>query len=131
MTDINALFPSNYLKKEDLPQPTLVTITGVKVEDVSKDNEPTENKPIVYFQECAPLVLNKVNAGRITYVLGTGEVEQWTGKQITLFNDPTVEFGGKMIGGIRVQMPPAGTPMAPPQQIPPSVPEPLDDSVPF
>ena len=108
MTDINSLFPSNYLKKEDFPGPRALTIRELKREQL--DNE---DKLVLYFHEEAKgFVLNKINAQLISAELNTPQVEAWTGRQITLYNDPSVSFQGKLTGGIRVQVHPKQAPAA-------------------
>ena len=32
-------------------------------------------------------------------------MNDWVGHKIVLYHDPTVSFGGKLVGGIRVRMP--------------------------
>ena len=118
MTDINSLYPAGeFMKKEDVPASgSQFVIASVSVEEIGGE----DRKPVVKFQDGRKFVLNKTNAGRISFALGTSEVEQWAGKTITLYNDPTVEYGGKMVGGIRVATPAPTVPAAP-----------LDDAVPF
>jgi len=115
---INELGESKYLRKEECEPPIRVTIVGVKQENLAKDGEAPEHKFILSFKECKPLVLNKTNGGRIAHVLGSPESDDWVGKTIDLFNDPTVEFGGNMTGGIRVLVPQptAQTPQVAPAQ---------------
>ncbi len=126
---ISELGESKYLKKEECEPPIRVTIVGVKQDNLAKDGEPPEYKFILSFKECKPLVLNKTNGGRIAHVLGSPESDDWVGKTIDLFNDPTVEFGGNMTGGIRVLVP------QPTAQTPPAAPaQPvgdMDDDIPF
>ena len=35
--------------------------------------------------------------------LGSPETDDWKGKQITMYNDRTVSFAGKLTGGIRIR----------------------------
>lgn len=39
---------------------------------------------------------------RILMAAWTSDAATWAGKRMTLFGDPTVKFGGKTVGGIRV-----------------------------
>lgn len=104
--NINELSESKYLKKEDVQPPLIVTVSGLSKENLAKDGETPEMKPILHFSEAVkPMVLNMTNAKLIAMVTGSEETDDWIGKKVTLWNDPTVSFGEKMTGGIRVQMP--------------------------
>ena len=99
--DINAAFPSNYLKAADLQGRSIpVTISRVDVETVGDDR-----KPIVYFQgKEKGLVLNKTNATTIAMLYGQ-ETDNWSGAAIKIF--PTqVDFQGRQVAAIRVRMEP-------------------------
>ena len=37
------------------------------------------------------------------HLLGSKNSDDWTGKQIELYHDPNVSFGGEVLGGIRVR----------------------------
>lgn len=103
------LTPSKYLKQSDVEPPKLVTIKGV--EKVKFDDRgQTKEKWVMHFRELdKPLMLNKTNITRTVRATNTDDVEDWTGKKIVLYFDPDVEFGGDVVGGIRVRAPKAGT----------------------
>ena len=104
MATLKDLFPSRYITKEDIGPGKLLTITGVKQENVGKEDEP-DIKPVLLFSEIhKPFVLNMTNATTISSVYGE-DFETWPGKQIVLFFDPAVMFKGKTTGGIRVRAP--------------------------
>lgn len=106
--NISELSESKYLKKTDVEPPIRVTISGLTHENLAKEGEPAENKYILQFSEdVKPLVLNITNGQLIAAVTGSEETDNWIGKQITLYNDPSISFGGKLTGGIRVQYQPA------------------------
>lgn len=133
---VNDAFPSTYLKQSDLGgKRVLVTIDHVKVEDVGQGAD-QERKPVVYFRKAEKgMVLNRGNADSITSIVGDDETDNWGGHQVVLYVDPSVMFGGKRVGGIRVAAPPAGhgKPSAPPPPPPEIVDgfEAGDDDVPF
>ena len=121
--NINDLSQSNYLAKKDVMPPVTVTIAGLTSENMAKQGEPEEMKYVLQFVEnIKPMVLNVTNGQLIAHVTGSEETDDWAGKKITLYNDPSISFGGKLTGGIRVQIPP---PAGGSQQ------EPRDDDVPF
>ena len=106
MPNVNDLSESKYLAKEDVGAGLLVTISGYRKVDMSRESDPQQEwKYVLEFNECKPLVLNKTNGQLIQIFTGTGDFDGWIGKQITLFNDQTVSFAGKITGGIRVLIP--------------------------
>jgi len=117
-----------FLSKEDVETPILVTITEVRQDDVSMENEPSKMKWTMGFKENDKrLVLNNTNISLLGGFLGD-DTDQWHNRQIVLFNDPTVMFGGKAVGGIRVRLPKQQAAPAPQ----PTQPDPaLDDDIPF
>ena len=105
MPNIHDLFPSKYIKAEDLKGKKLkVTIEGYESVKIGKDKE---EQTVLYLKgQKKQFVLNKTNALAIEEVLGTGEVEEWEHKKIVLY--PTrVDFQGKRVPAIRVEVPEA------------------------
>jgi len=93
---------SKYLKKEDCGDDgILVTIVGLKQENVAMEGKPDDLKYVLTFQECKPMVLNGTNSQLIEKALGSDETDDWHGKKIVLFHDENVSFGGELVGGIR------------------------------
>lgn len=108
---IGQMKTSKYLKKEDVGNGKLVTIAKIDQQDVSLENEPTEMKYVMYFRENIVdgenkgMVLNWTNIQLCARACGSEETDDWIGKQIVLFDDPNVSFGGKLTGGIRIRAP--------------------------
>ena len=95
--------PGEYLKKEDLDQKndTILTITGGQIEELGPDKE---KRPVLTFEETdQKLVCNKINAGRILSAHNTTDTDKLKGKKIAIYVDHEVDFGGKVVGGIRVR----------------------------
>ncbi|KKM86004.1 hypothetical protein LCGC14_1283360 [marine sediment metagenome] len=110
---VNDLKDSKFLTKEDADPAIIVTIAGWDKVDVSLETQPSKMKYVLKFEETdKPLVLNNTNGMRIEHITGKSEFDEWIGEKITLFNDKTVEFGGKMVGGIRVYVKQAPLPTA-------------------
>ena len=108
MASIRDLKQSKFLKKEDVGKGALVTIRAVHQENVAVEGAEPEMKYCLSFNEFEkPMVLNSTNGQIIANITGIeDEIEKgWIGKQIVLFNDPNVSFGGKLIGGLRVRAP--------------------------
>lgn len=99
------MLESKYLKKEDVDPPKLLTIAGFEKANVAKQNETPEFKWLMKFHETKPLVMNAANIQLATHALGNDDTDLWIGKKIVAFNDPTVMYAGKMVGGIRLRAP--------------------------
>jgi hypothetical protein len=103
---ISSLKNSNFLKKEDCDPPVLVTISSVTQENVAKEGAPQELKWCLHLEEFdKPMVLNSTNGQLIARITGSEETDDWNGHRVVLYHDPSVSFGGKIIGGIRVRAP--------------------------
>lgn len=100
---IHEMIDSKFLKKEDAGTGILVTILGVEKRDVGTEAEP-EQKWCLLLAEQKPLVLNSTNLALLEKALGSDDSDDWTGKQIVLYNDENVSFGGKLTGGVRVDV---------------------------
>lgn len=100
-----------FLKTEDIEEmggEFEGTIVGVKEMNVAMDNQPEQMKWVMKFRELEQLfVLNNTNLQLIEKALGTDDSAEWKGKTLTLYADPNVQMGGKLVGGIRVRVPTA------------------------
>jgi len=122
---LDSLVPSQseYLTKDDVGEQGLnVTIAGFKMAEVGRGQD-ADMRCIMSFQEgVKDMVVNKTNMARLKHITGAETTGQARGKQVNVYNDPMVEFGGKLTGGIRIRPVTATAPeMAPP----------VDDSIPF
>ena len=128
--DINAAFPSKYLKAADLQGHTVtVQIASCHMDDVGDD---TGDKPVLTFHgKDKGLVLNKTNSQMITEMYGA-ETDNWIGKSITIRPDKTT-YGGRLVDCLRVNYVAAEPQPAPPPADPiPSSDDDFDtDSIPF
>src|SRR4051812_23827160 len=108
------MIQSKYLKKEDFPQPTIMTIRGVAVEEVGRG----ETRWVLYVNESAKgIVLNVTKIRQLEATFGD-ESDNWIGKRIKVVNDPTVMMGQQVVGGIKFVMPSANAaPVAPPPPV--------------
>jgi hypothetical protein len=97
----NALdFLGNYLKKEDVLKPQVVRITDVYQDDLPGTNR---KKLVVTFAQFAKsMVLNSTNIKRLYKIFGTPDTGQWRG-EVTLYVDHNIEFGGRIVGGLRIR----------------------------
>jgi len=101
---ISKMIPSKFIKGEDVDPPILVTIRDVREKNVAKDGEPAENKWSLSFSDYEkPLVLNVTNIQLCVIACGSENTEDWIGRQIVLYYDPTITFAGKITGGVRIR----------------------------
>jgi len=104
--NINEMKSSKFLKKEDCGPGILVTIRSVELHNVSQEGAPEDQKWCITFEEVdKPMVTNQTNNAIIAAITKSQDTENWTGKKIVLFNDPTVMFKGEIKGGIRARAP--------------------------
>jgi len=114
MANINQMIESKYLKQADVEYETEVTIVKVGQINVAREDEQPDMKWAVRFQELKkPMILNSTNIQLIAKALGSEESDEWIGKKVTIYSDPNVSFGGKLVGGLRVKLPVKTAPMKP------------------
>ena len=111
MTDLNTLsfdqlVPTNskYLTKNDVGDDGIIlTIKGFKTETIEGDHG-DEEKVIMYFiEDVNPMVLNRTNSQLVGMATGAANAGEARGKQVVVYNDPSISFGGKVTGGIRIK----------------------------
>ena len=107
MPNISVIKDSKYLTKNDCGTGILVTVGECTQENLAQAGQPEENKWILHFAEpeCKPMVLNSTNAQIIAQILGSEQTEDWQGSKIVLYEDKTIQFQGRLVGGIRVRAP--------------------------
>jgi hypothetical protein len=108
---------SKYLKQGDVGEDgVILTIRGFKQEDMKTDDGSTETKVILHFVEDGykPMVLNRTNSELVGKATGAANAGEARGKQIVVYADPSVGFGGKVTGGLRIKKV-AGAPAIPRQ----------------
>lgn len=98
---------SKYLSKDDCTPPILVTIAGCEKRNLAMETQPAEIKPVLLFQESTakPMVLNPINTDLLMMIYPVKDTDEWIGKKVVLYNDPTISFGGRLTGGIRIRAP--------------------------
>lgn len=111
MNDINdmsfdTLVPtdSKYLRKEDVGEDgVILTIKGFAQETINGDDG-DELKIVMHFNEnYNPMIVNKTNSQLIPLATGATKTGEAVGKEIVVYNDPTIAFGGKITGGLRIK----------------------------
>jgi hypothetical protein len=100
---IGDMIESKYLKQSDVPDPMIVTIHGLKKVNVARDDEDPDYRWTCKFAEMPkPMVLNVTNLKRLAKALGD-DTEDWMGEAVELYTDPDIEFGGNVVGGLRLR----------------------------
>jgi len=97
MSSIDDIFAGDSLRAADIEgrEPT-VTIKSVEPREFDGRDGKKQRKLVISFHNAKKtFVCNKTNAQRIAYLHGK-DYAKWAGKQITLFVDPFVEYGGQM-----------------------------------
>jgi hypothetical protein len=95
---------SRFLSAADFPQEKKLRIKNVTIETV-RQGSAQEQKPVVWFTNHKKgLVLNKTNNRTLRAALGD-DMELWADAIIIVFPTQT-DFGGRIVGALRVRMPP-------------------------
>jgi hypothetical protein len=97
--DINAAFPSKYLKASDLQGRKIkCTIDRVEMAKMGDDT-----KPVLYFRgKDKGLVMNKTKAMTISAMCGA-DTEEWSGREIYIYPTKT-SMQGQMVDAIGVEV---------------------------
>jgi hypothetical protein len=101
------MIKSKFWRATDLQgQPAVrLTIADVTEELMGRGGR-QETKCFLWFTEhLKGLQLNKSRVRVLEAAFGP-DSERWTGKRVRLSFDPTVEFGGRAVGGVRLETPP-------------------------
>jgi hypothetical protein len=89
--NINELFPSKYLKGDDLGNNRVtVTISHLRIEEMGPERD---KNPVLYFVgKQKGMVLGKTNGTTIAGLYGN-ETDDWRGKSIILYTEMSTNFG--------------------------------------
>ena len=103
------VFPSKFLKAEELDEDVQVTIRAVVIEEFEDpQTKEKKSKPVCYFHEGAKgLILNKTNWHLIAKQHGD-ESDDWPGKTVTL-TTADVDAFGDVVSAIRIKQPKKAT----------------------
>jgi len=87
-THWRALMPSDYIGAWDIPEgkDLKVKILSVEEGEVTGVGGMKDIRPIVELEGQNPWVLNVTNGKMITKVLGSPRVQDWIGKEVTLYS---------------------------------------------
>lgn len=76
-----------------------------------KNNGPDEVKPAIVIADgrCVPMGPEILKT--LIEAFQSSESDDWKGKSVEIYFDPTIKFGGKKVGGVRVRPLEKGTPL--------------------
>lgn len=104
MPRVNDMIESKYLKQGDVPDPVIVTVRKIGRINIAKEGDPPEEKWAIMFKEFSkPMLLNSTNIKLLEMACGSDDTDDWKDKEVILFNDENVSFGGKIVGGLRIR----------------------------
>lgn len=102
--NVNDLSNSNFVAKKDVDPPILVTIQSYEEINVAREGVEPDIQWALRFRELEkPFILKPTNGNIIAAITGSEDFNEWIGWQIVLWIDPTVSFGPKLVGGVRVR----------------------------
>lgn len=96
----------NYLGAYSLPngQDIVVVIDYVRREKIVGVNGKKEYEVVAHLKNGQkPFILNKTNMKQIQKLYNAPYIEDWAGRAIQVYFDPTVVFAGKKVGGLRIR----------------------------
>lgn len=105
----------SFLKIEDIQGKgdVRVVVESVTVDEIKNDDGKDKKLVAHFVGKEKGLVLNRTNADSLAEISGSDKTEDWSGTPVILFVDPSVMFGGKKVGGIRMR----GVRQRPQQQV--------------
>jgi hypothetical protein len=106
--DVTGDLSGVYLKRQDFANGDLTfKVASVdKVTFEARNGKPAEQKWALTFasEPVRKFSLNKTNLALMAKGYGS-KTGRWVGKSIELFLDESVNFGGQLIGGMRIRIP--------------------------
>ena len=104
MAKISDMIESKYLKQSDFPDPLIVTVSKIGKVNIAKEGDEPEHKWAVRFKEFAkPMLLNSTNIRLLEKACGSDDTDDWIGKEVIVYTDESVSFGGQVVGGLRIR----------------------------
>jgi hypothetical protein len=100
------MIKSKYWRGKDLKGQPAQTLTIADVtEELLGRGKSQEPKAVLWFNETLKgLRLNATSVAVLELAYGP-DSDQWNGKRVRLSFDPTVMFGGELVGGVKLQTP--------------------------
>ena len=94
---------SQYIKKEEVTKPIVLTIAGHEKRNVGSEEKP-DHKFVLFFEEIEDLLtLNSTRGNQLVEDFGDGEMDNWNGRKVEIYVDPNVKYANKKVGGLAVR----------------------------
>lgn len=104
MPKIGEMIESKYLKQSDFPSPLIVTISKIGQVNIAKEGDAPEHKWAIRFKEFTkPMLLNTTNLKLLEKACGSDDTDDWIGKEVIVYTDDSISFGGQVVGGLRIR----------------------------
>ena len=115
----------SFLSKDDLGgREVAVVVESVEMAKVTNDGKEVEKPAMKFVGKSKSLIFGPVVWQQMQDITGQDDSDAWIGKTVTLYVDPSVSFGGKHVGGIRIKS--NGSAPAPPPAVQEAPPLPVD-----
>ncbi len=99
LVDWQSLSASSIVEKEEV-----MTIKSISREQIVSSTGRKEIVPVCRFENSAlPMVLNKTNMRTLSRIFASDNIEDWYGKQIIVFVQDGIKFGGELVQGLRIK----------------------------
>ena len=112
-THYRKAFNSPYLSSADIVEPTVLTISHVRLlDDKTKKTKDIFNtaffveKQIRPGEELKPMILNATNSRTLKGLAGSPFIEDWNNIPVTIYVDNSVKFGRDTVEGLRISSEP-------------------------
>lgn len=97
-------FLSPYVRTADVKRAQTVTVAAVE-EEVIGQGEDRKPKLVAYFDELEQGAVLGAKVVLSFFAEEFGEdSDDWIGKKVVMYKDPTITFQGKRVGGIRFKL---------------------------
>ncbi len=94
----------SFLSKDDLGgREVAVTVESVSMAKVMNDGKEVEKPAMKFVGKSKSLIFGPVVWQQMQDITGQDDSDAWVVKIVTLYVDPSVSFGGKHVGGIRIK----------------------------
>jgi hypothetical protein len=94
---------SAYLSQDNYPEEPIVTEV-IREEEIPSQDGKARKRLVAYFVGYDQgLILNMTNCAVLEKMSGTENPAAWVGLCIKIIKDPSVEYRGKRIGGLRLK----------------------------
>ena len=108
-THYRKAFKSPYLSSADITQPTVLTITHVRLEK-DQTNKTKDLFNTAYFKEkeirpgetLKPMILNATNSRTMKKLNGSAFIEDWVDMPVTVYVQEGIRFGRETVDGLRI-----------------------------